>query len=231
VGRQNVANTAKRLGIFTPINLDPAMALGSSLVTPLEMAQAYDAFSNGGDAVAAYGIERIRLSLALGGRVLWAHPAPVTSNVIANPPLDELDQMLRQVIASGTGVNARIPGYDLAGKTGTASDFRDAWFCGFTGGLTTVVWMGRDDNTPMHGVTGGSAPAEAWRAYMRVALKRITATPIPPGPPGPPPPPTPVMAPGYPPPPTLMPPPEPQGRVGSSPEGGEGPKTQGAPDL
>ena len=198
VGRPNVANTARRLGILTPINLDPAMALGSSLVTPIEMAQAYDAFANGGDLVSAYGIERIRLPVALGGRVLWQHPAPATPNVIGNPQLSELDQMLRTVITSGTGVNARIPGYDLAGKTGTASDFRDAWFCGFTGGLTTVVWMGRDDNAPMRGITGGSAPADAWRAFMRVALKRAPVTPIPFGPAAPPPVPSPVLMPPMP---------------------------------
>jgi penicillin-binding protein 1A len=183
VGRPNVANTARRLGIYTPINTDPAMALGTSLVTPLEMAQAYDAFSNGGNRVAPYGIERIRTGLT--GRVIWTHPAPVTPAAIGNPPLSELDQMLRQVVASGTGVKAAIPGYDIAGKTGTTSDFRDAWFCGFSGNFTTVVWMGRDDNSPMRGITGGSAPAEFWKSFMRVALKRGQATAIPPGPPAP----------------------------------------------
>ncbi len=181
VGRPNVANTARRLGIYTPINTDPAMALGTSLVTPLEMAQAYDAFSNGGNRVAAYGIERIRT--VASGRVLWTHPAPVTPPAIGNPALGELNQMLRQVVTAGTGVKAAIPGYDIAGKTGTTSDFRDAWFCGFSGGFTTVVWMGRDDNSPMRGITGGSAPAEFWKSFMRVALKRRAATPIPPGPP------------------------------------------------
>ncbi|HEX3918442.1 MAG TPA: PBP1A family penicillin-binding protein [Caulobacteraceae bacterium] len=183
VGRPNVAATAKRLGIWTPINVEPAMALGSSLVTPLEMAEAYDAFSNGGDRVGAYAIERIHVSTT--GRVIWQQPARQTPNVIGNPALSELNQMLRTVITSGTGVNARIPGYDLAGKTGTASDYKDAWFCGFTGGLTTVVWMGRDDDTPMRGITGGSAPARAWAAFMRVALKHTPVTPIPPGPPAP----------------------------------------------
>jgi penicillin-binding protein 1A len=187
VGRPKVAATARRLGISTQISLDPAMALGASLVTPLEMAQAYDAFSNGGNRVQPWAIERIRT--VYSGRVIWTHPAPTTLPAIGNPPLGELNQMLRQVLVSGTGVKAAIPGYDLAGKTGTTSDFRDAWFCGFTGGVTTVVWMGRDDNAPMRGITGGSAPAEFWRAYMKVALKRTPPTPIPPGPPAPPPPP------------------------------------------
>jgi penicillin-binding protein 1A len=86
-------------------------------------------------------------------------------------------------------VHAAIPGHDIAGKTGTTSDYRDAWFDGFTGGLTTVVWMGRDDNSPMRGITGGSAPAAFWRSYMTYAVRRLPVTPIPPGPPGPPAPP------------------------------------------
>jgi penicillin-binding protein 1A len=197
VGRPNVANTARRLGIYTAINTDPAMALGTSLVTPLEMAQAYDAFSNGGNRVAAYGIERIRTGLT--GRVIWTHPAPVTPPVIGNPPLGELDQMLRQVVAAGTGVKAAIPGYDIAGKTGTTSDFKDAWFCGFSGNFTTVVWMGRDDNSPMRGITGGSAPAEFWKSFMRVALRHGAVTAIPPGPPAPVPVAPPIAAPPPPP--------------------------------
>ncbi|MFI4974745.1 MAG: transglycosylase domain-containing protein [Caulobacterales bacterium] len=183
VGTGAVAATAHRVGIVSPLTTEPAMALGADLVTPLEMAQAYDAFSNGGNRVSAYGIERIR---TISGRVLYAHNQP-PAPAIGNPALGELDRMLRTVIASGTGVKAAIPGHDLAGKTGTTSDFRDAWFCGFTGGLTAVVWMGRDDNSPMRGVTGGSAPAEFWRSFMRVAMKRLPTGPIPPGPPAPPP--------------------------------------------
>ena len=183
VGRPVVAADARRLGIVSPINTDPAMALGTSQVTPLEMAQAYDAFANGGQRVEAFGIERIRYA---GGQLVYQHRTQ-TQPAIANPPLSELDQMLRQVIVSGTGVRAAIPGHDLAGKTGTTSDFRDAWFCGFTGGVTTVVWMGRDDDKPMARITGGSAPVDLWRGFMAVALHRLPNGPIPPGRPAPPP--------------------------------------------
>ena len=182
IGRPNIVATAHRLGITSQIGIEPAMALGAEQVSPLEMAQAYDAFSNGGHRVSAFGIERIR---TWRGQVLWRHrPAPAQT-VIANPALSEMNQMLRQVVVSGTGARGAIPGIDLAGKTGTTSDFRDAWFCGFTGGLTAVAWMGRDDDAPMRGITGGSAPTEMWRTFMDTALKRLPHGPIPPGAPAP----------------------------------------------
>jgi len=182
VGRPAVAADARKLGISSPINTEPAMALGTSQVTPLEMATAYDAFANGGNRVQPYGVERIRTT---GGQVLYRHSGPGPQPAIGNPALSELDGMLRTVVSSGTGVHAAIAGYDIAGKTGTTSDYRDAWFDGFTGGLTTVVWIGRDDNTPMRGITGGSAPAAFWRAFMLRAVHRLPVTPIPGGPPAP----------------------------------------------
>ena len=185
VGRPNVAATAHRLGIVSQVNTDPAMALGTSLVSPLEVAQAYAPLSNGGYRAQVYGVERIR---AASGQVLYQHRQPPLAQVVANPPLSELTGMMRTVLTQGTGTKAAVPGYDLAGKTGTTSDYKDAWFCGFTGGFTTVVWMGRDDNAPMRRITGGSAPAELWKTYMARALKRLPTTPIPAGPPPPPPP-------------------------------------------
>jgi penicillin-binding protein 1A len=179
VGRQNVANTAKRLGIRSPINTEPAMALGTTLVSPLEMAEAYAPFSNGGDLAPAYGIERIRTA---DGKALYEHHADPRQNVIGNPALSEMNQMLRSVITSGTGTRAAIKGYDLAGKTGTTSDYKDAWFMGYTGGFVTAVWVGKDDNTPMRKVTGGGAPAEIWRAFMATALPHLQVRSIPAGP-------------------------------------------------
>jgi len=194
VGRPNVAGAAHRAGIVSVVNTDPAMALGTTLVTPLEMTQAYLTFANGGDRVAAYGLERIRTT---GGQVLYQRKAVAPAPAVSNPALSELNQMLRTVMASGTGVNARVPGYDLAGKTGTTSDYKDAWFCGFTGGFASCVWMGRDDAKPMVRVSGAGAPSEAWKGFMQTALKRVPARAIPPGPPPPPPPPSPndVLAP------------------------------------
>ena len=179
VGRPKVAATAKRLGISTQISTDPAMALGTSLVEPIEMAQAYAAFADGGQKVGAWGVERIRNA---AGQVVYQKRLPPAAQVIDNPALGELTGMMRTVLTEGTGRRAALPGYDLAGKTGTTSDYKDAWFCGFTGGLTTVVWMGRDNNQPMRRITGGTAPAELWHDYMRVVLKKLPSAPIPAGP-------------------------------------------------
>lgn len=192
VGRQNVAATAKRLGIASTVNTDPAMALGTTLVSPLEMTQAYATFSNGGNRVAAYGIERIRTS---GGKVLFQKKPHSWEPVIANPALSDLNRMLRGVITAGTGTRAAVPGYDLAGKTGTTSDYKDAWFCGYTGGFASCAWMGRDDAKPLGRITGGGAPAELWRTFMASALRKVTVVPIPYGPAATPPPPPPLQQP------------------------------------
>ena len=178
VGTARVADTAHRLGITSKIQTDPSMALGAVEVSPMEMAQAYDAFANGGLRVQGYGIERIRTA---AGKVLYDHGAEKTArmSVIVQPALTYMIQMMRQVIASGTGGRAKVGGYDLAGKTGTTSDYKDAWFVGYTGGFTAAVWVGRDDNTAMAKVTGGGAPAEIWHNFMTAALPRLSAQAIP----------------------------------------------------
>lgn len=182
VGRSNVAATARRMGVVSKLNTDPAMALGTAEMTPVEMAQAYVPFSNGGIRAKAYGIVRIRTA---SGKLLYQYRPEdgARTRVINNPPLQYMNQMLRGVLTRGTASGAQISGYDLAGKTGTTSDYRDAWFAGYTGNFVTVVWVGRDDNTIMKGkVTGGGTPAAIWKNYMTSALKRIQVSPIPAGP-------------------------------------------------
>ena len=182
VGRDKVAATARRLGISTPINTDPAMALGTSQVTPLEMTAAYGAFGNGGMRVTPYAIQRISTA---SGVVVWRKGAERSAQVIGNPALGEMDRMLREVVAHGTGSHAQIKGWDIAGKTGTTSDNKDGWFCGFTGGFSACAWMGRDDAQPVAGLGGGGPPARLWRAFMTSALPRAGAGAIPAGPPAP----------------------------------------------
>jgi|SRR5579859_2550756 len=178
LGTSNVAATAHRLGVNSPIQLDPSMALGAVEVSPLEMAQAYAPFSNGGVYARGYGIERIRTA---NGRVLYDHNAGNDQRraVIGQPALSYMIRMMREVIGSGTGTRANVKGYDLAGKSGTTSDYRDAWFMGYTGGFVTAVWVGRDDNTPMRKVTGGGVPAGIWHDYMTQALPRLRTEGIP----------------------------------------------------
>ena len=180
VGTGNVAATARRLGITSKIQLDPSMALGAVEVSPLDMAQAYAPFANGGFFAKGYGIERIRTA---SGKILYDRSVDKAARraVIGSPALQYMNQMMRQVITSGTGTRARVAGFDLAGKTGTTSDYRDAWFVGYTGGFVTAVWVGRDDNTPMKRVTGGGAPAGIWHDYMTAALPRLRTEVIPGG--------------------------------------------------
>jgi penicillin-binding protein 1A len=143
------------------------------------MATAYDAFANGGRRVDAYGISRIRTPQ---GRVIYQRQSGQSGQAINNPSLYYMNQMLRGVVSSGSGRSAAISGRDLAGKTGTTSDYKDAWFVGYTGGFVTAVWVGKDDNTAMRGVTGGSSPAAIWKGFMEAALPRLNAPAIPNGP-------------------------------------------------
>jgi penicillin-binding protein 1A len=184
IGRDSVARAARRLGISSRIGLEPAMALGAVEVSPIDMATAYDAFANGGRRVTAYGISRIRTPQ---GRVIYQRGArdAASGQAINNPPLYYMNQMLRGVVTGGTGRAAAISGRDIAGKTGTTSDYKDAWFVGYTGGFVTAVWVGKDDNTAMRGVTGGAAPAAIWKGFMEAALPRLNVQPIPNGPPMP----------------------------------------------
>jgi len=162
-GSEHVIETARALGINSPLNPDPALALGSSEVTPLEIAGAYASLAAGGRAIAPYGIKEIHNRR---GDVLYRHPEVRPPLTVSESAVETLIGMMESVVKYGTGKRASLPGHEVAGKTGTSSDYHDAWFIGFTGDYTTAVWLGNDDNHPMRKVVGGTLPAQLWHDYM-----------------------------------------------------------------
>ena len=164
---QAVAATARRLGIVSPLMATPSIALGTSEVTPLELTAAYVPFSNGGRGIIPYAIKRITTAT---GKVLYERSGGGPGQVVDPTYVGMMNSMLAETVIDGTGTKARIKGWPVAGKTGTSQDFRDAWFIGYTGALTTGVWFGNDDNKPTKHATGGSLPAIAWQRFMSAAL-------------------------------------------------------------
>ncbi|MDD3183198.1 MAG: PBP1A family penicillin-binding protein [Alphaproteobacteria bacterium] len=162
VGVSKVINTARMLGVTSDLGADLSLALGTNLVTPLELTGVYAALATGGRAVTPYGIKEIR---SRDGKILY-HRDDVTFPVTVNPQaVATLVDMMTGVVTYGTGKRAALD-RPVAGKTGTSSDYRDAWFLGFTGDYVTGVWVGNDDNKPMKKVTGGSLPAGLWHDFM-----------------------------------------------------------------
>ncbi|NBO18021.1 MAG: hypothetical protein EBV03_02125 [Proteobacteria bacterium] len=155
----------------------PSIALGATEATLLEMTGAYAHLAAEGYIVYPYGIVQIQTR---GGEVLYAHDDTSHSAVLSRGVVGMMNEMLKDVISEGTGRAAQI-GRDAAGKTGTTSDYRDAWFMGYTPALVTGVWVGNDDNTPMKKVTGGMLPARIWRGYMSAALAGTEAESLPTG--------------------------------------------------
>ncbi len=112
------------------------------------------------------------------GEPVYERDASGIGMVLRPHIVGEMNQMLMSVVENGTGRAAQI-GRPAAGKTGTTSDYRDAWFIGFTPDLVTGVWVGNDDNSEMKKVTGGMIPAQIWHAFMASAMQGLPAENIP----------------------------------------------------
>jgi penicillin-binding protein 1A len=162
-GADHVIETARALGISSPLEHDPALALGASEVTPLEITGAYASIASGGHAITPYAIKEIRNRQ---GVVLYRHTEVDPPLTVDAGSVRVLVGMMEDVVRYGTGKKAALADRPVAGKTGTSSDYRDAWFLGFTGDYTTGVWLGNDDNHPMRKIVGGSLPAQLWHDYM-----------------------------------------------------------------
>jgi penicillin-binding protein 1A len=173
-GRRRVIEAAERLGITAELKPHPSLALGVTEVTLVELAGAYAAVAGGGIGALPHGIVEIRTR---GGEVIYRRAGSGAGRVIGTGVAAELNDLLGGVISGGTGRAARLD-RPAAGKTGTSSDFRDAWFFGYTAELVAGVWVGNDDGAPMKGVTGGGLPAQIWRGFMLDALKGSEPRPL-----------------------------------------------------
>jgi penicillin-binding protein 1A len=161
IGRDNVIRAARDLGIASPLRPDPSLALGVNGVSLIELTAAYAGIAAGRYPIRPHGLPEVA-----GG---WFGNTPSTTNLRRDPAFPMLREVLYGVVQRGTGRSAGL-GIPTFGKTGTTSDYRDAWFVGFAGDLVVGVWVGNDDNRPMPGTTGGGLPARIWRTFMSEAL-------------------------------------------------------------
>lgn len=180
VGPSRVADVARRLGIqnmpernaFVP----PSIALGSIETTLWDMTTAFATFMDDGMRVDPHLVQRVTNS---AGQEIYVRPPYTPQRVLDEDIAHRMNGMMGAVVLRGTGTGARIGDRDIAGKTGTSSDWRDAWFVGYSRDFTAGVWVGHDDFTSMGRTTGGTLPAQIWADSMRVAHQGIENHPLP----------------------------------------------------
>jgi penicillin-binding protein 1A len=177
-GIKPVMELAKAMGVESPLNGHKTMVLGTSGMTVMDQATAYNVFANGGFAGTRHGITEL---LSRSGDVVYdyQHQAPKPKRVLSEKVDSEMNYMLSQVTERGTGRRAQLSMTRAVGKTGTTQSYRDAWFVGFTGNYTCAVWIGNDDYSPMNRMTGGTVPAMVWQRLMTYAHQNIELKPIP----------------------------------------------------
>jgi penicillin-binding protein 1A len=170
LGIDRVITYAHRMGVTAPLDANLSLALGTSVVSPLDMATGYATLANEGVHVDP---TPIRLVKDAYGTTVLDDRFPQETEVVSAGTAYVMTSMLQSVINEGTGYpNAQI-GRPAAGKTGTTSDFRDAWFVGYTPDLVAAVWLGNDDYTRMNESYGGNIPARTWARFMRAALVNV----------------------------------------------------------
>ena len=156
-----VIEMAQRLGIKGSLKHDDGLALGISEVTLVELTAAYATVANGGVLAVPYTVGSVEDNM-----LQVVHRKDEDRRVLSRKIAEIMADMLEGVLRKGTGAAAR-PGVWAAGKTGTTTDYRDAWFIGFTRQIVVGVWLGNRQNEPMGKVTGGSLPANIWRNVVQ----------------------------------------------------------------
>lgn len=168
-GIDAVIQTSREMGITTPLANDMTIALGSNGVKLYDMVVAYGAFANGGFRVKPYCVERVENSR---GVTIYENSGPKIVKVINFETAAGMTYMLRKVVEVGTGKAANFAP-NVAGKTGTTNDYRDAWFVGYTPDIVAGVWVGNDNNSKLPGITGGAMPARVFADYMKTATQNF----------------------------------------------------------
>ena len=175
-GRAKIIETAHKMGLTTPLEDTVSLPVGADAVTVIDMTSAYAAFANGGKRVPPYAAIEIHDGR---GKLIYRHDrdGPVPRQVVPAADIATMNSMLAKVVTEGTGTRARLDNVIAAGKTGTTNNYKDAWFCGFTGNYVGAVWFGNDDDTPMNNMTGGTLPAMTWHDVMAYAHQGIDTKP------------------------------------------------------
>ena len=176
VGRDLVKQVATDFGLAQNFADGPALALGVSESTLIDMTGAFAGILNGGSSVTPYGLSALKLKGE--DEELFGAGGGIGERVISENAAHALTYMMHEVLQSGTGGRARLDDRQAAGKTGTTQSARDAWFVGFTADYVVGVWMGYDDNSPLTGVTGGGLPAEIWHEVMVRINEGLPAKPL-----------------------------------------------------
>ena len=186
VGPEKVIQMARDMGVQSPLQANPAAVLGTNDVTPLDMASGFSTLA--GDGLHAPPSFVTKVTDA-EGNVLYEAPTQ-RRRVLSRMVVRNVNAILQRAVSSGTGTAARLPDRPVAGKTGTAQRWRDAWFVGYTPDLVTAVWVGfpqgqisMEPPATRRRVTGGSYPAQIWKAYMQAALERFEPSQFPTAPP------------------------------------------------
>ncbi len=165
-GRGRVIAMARRFGVFSPLEPDPSLALGTSEISLLEMTGALSALANGGSPVLPYGTVEIRTE---SEGTIWRRSPIARRPALDVETVEAMRRLLRAAVEQGTGRRARLDRAQAYGKTGTSQEGRDGWFVGFAGQLAAGVWVGRDDARAMRGVGGGGVTAWIWQNFMTSA--------------------------------------------------------------
>ncbi|MEE9434694.1 MAG: PBP1A family penicillin-binding protein [Sphingorhabdus sp.] len=168
LGTSTIAAMARRFGITTPVNTSPSMVLGTSEARVIEMTRAFAQVASGGKSLMPYGITKVT---TIDGDVIYKAKPKKRLQLVQPYVAAGMIDLMQSAVAVGTARAAQI-GRPVAGKTGTTSSNKDGWFLGFSSGLTTGVWIGRDDAKPVRGLEGGRAPARAFAAFMRIATAK-----------------------------------------------------------